>query len=174
MANCLYDYSWRNVLRQEKACAGSCAGAQELGEKAADSRFDLVPDRAYLLEILTGRVIQLPILIPLAWIERAGVSAAHRDDHVRLANGAVGKRLRRRPGEVDALLGHRLDCYRIYVIRGLAARGENLYAFGSQVLQKAGGHLAATGVVDADEQNCRSLSGQSAPSFGATGVATHA
>lgn len=35
------------------------------------------------------RVGQLPVLVAVAWVERAGVTAAHRDDHVGLLDGTL-------------------------------------------------------------------------------------
>ena len=48
---------------------------------------------AHRLERLAGRVIELPVLVALAGIDRAGVAAAHRDHDIGGTHGFVGQRL---------------------------------------------------------------------------------
>ena len=48
-----------------------------------DPTVDVVDDGSYLLDALAGRVGELPVEVLLAGVYGAGVSAAHRDDHVR-------------------------------------------------------------------------------------------
>ena len=70
---------------------------------------DLVADRSYGLEVPAGGIFELPVLVPLSRIERARVTAAHRDDHVGRLDDLLGPRLRVLTGDVDADLGHRRD-----------------------------------------------------------------
>ena len=54
---------------------------------------DLVADRPDRLDVLAGRVVELPVLIALAGVERAGVAAAHGDDDVGVLDGLIGEHL---------------------------------------------------------------------------------
>ena len=58
---------------------------------ARTRRLDLVSDRADVVERLPGRVVELPVEVPLAGVERAGVAAAHRDHDVGRAHELVGR-----------------------------------------------------------------------------------
>src|SRR5437588_5107273 len=70
------------------------ATREQLADQPLDTLVDLVPDPANRLEILAGRVVELPVLVLLAGIDGAGVAAAHRDHGVRDADDLVGERLR--------------------------------------------------------------------------------
>ena len=109
--------------------------------------------RADGVEVLAGRIVELPVLVALAGVDRAGVAAAHRDHDVGGAHDLVGERLRELLAHVDAELGHRLDDGRVDLVgRGAAGRADVDPALGAE-LDETGRHLAATGVVDADEQD---------------------
>src|SRR5699024_4675911 len=54
----------------------------QLGQELPDVVIDVVADPARLLDGGVGRVIQGPVLIPLAGVDRAGVPATHGDDDV--------------------------------------------------------------------------------------------
>ena len=45
--------------------------------------------RRTAVEVLAGRIVELPVLVPLAGIDRAGVAAAHRDHDVGGADDLV-------------------------------------------------------------------------------------
>ena len=51
---------------------------------------DLVADRPDGLDALARRVVERPVLVARAGVERAGVAAAHRDHHVGRLDGVVG------------------------------------------------------------------------------------
>src|SRR4030095_17084813 len=74
-------------------------GRDELVGEAAHPLVDLVADLADLVDRLAGGVVQLPVLIPLAGVDRAGVAAAHRDARIRGADDLVREPL-------CGLLGH--------------------------------------------------------------------
>ena len=82
---------------------------EELGEKRLYSAPYLVSDRSDLLERLAGRVLELPVLVPLPGHQRTGVTASHRHHHVGRAEELVGPGLGELLGDVDPDLGHRLD-----------------------------------------------------------------
>src|SRR4051795_8214260 len=54
----------------------------QIGQKPLHSIGDLVSDPAHRVEVLAGGILELPVLIALARIDGAGVSAAHRDHDV--------------------------------------------------------------------------------------------
>ena len=81
----------------------------EAADEDLDAAADLVADRADGVDAEAGGVVELPVLVALAGEQRAGVTAAHRDDDVGGADDLVGPRLRVLGGDVDADLGHRVD-----------------------------------------------------------------
>ncbi len=66
---------------------------------------------------------RIPVLVPLAGEDRAGVAAAHRDDDIGGADDLVGPRLRVLGGDVDAAFGHRGDRGRVDLDAGFGAAG---------------------------------------------------
>src|SRR5579864_451613 len=59
---------------------GSPAGldAEQLGRELPHAPVDVVADPAHRLEVLAGRVLELPVEVALAREDRAGVAATHR------------------------------------------------------------------------------------------------
>src|SRR5206468_606067 len=94
----------------------------ELREQPAHPAVDLVPDGADLLDRLPGGIGELPVEVPLPWIDGARVAAAHGDHDVDVPRELVGENLRARFGQVDAHLAHRLNDRRVERARGLAPR----------------------------------------------------
>src|SRR5690349_7074670 len=92
-----------------------------VGEQSPDAFFDVVADGAYRLDVLTGRVGQLPVLVTLAGDDGAGITATHRDHHVGGVHDLVGPEFRELAGDVDADLGHRCDCGRVDLVAGFGA-----------------------------------------------------
>ena len=90
----------------------------ELADECADSLVDLVSDAAHRLEILAGRVVELPVLVALPRVDRTGIAAAHRDHDVRGSHDLVRERLRVLLAHVDAELGHGLDDCGIQILCG--------------------------------------------------------
>src|SRR5216684_667138 len=64
----------------------------ELADELLDTDVDLVPDAAHRVQILAGRIVQLPVFISFAGIDRAGVTAAHRYHRVGRADVIVRQR----------------------------------------------------------------------------------
>src|SRR5205823_10945842 len=95
--------------------------------------------------------------VALARIDRARVAAAHRDDHVGGLDHGPGERLRELPADVDADLAHGLDDRGVQLFRGLAAGRAHLDPPGRELIKEPGRHMAAPGVVYADEQDFRNL-----------------
>src|ERR1044071_9141465 len=52
---------------------------KELADQRLDARVDLVTDAAHGGDVLAGGVVERPVLVALAGVDRAGVAAAHRD-----------------------------------------------------------------------------------------------
>src|SRR5918993_4631285 len=78
------------------ACSsgGSFGGSDaELVEQAADAGVDLVADRADCVDALACGVGELPVEVALAGEDRAGVTAAHRDDDYGGLDGVGGAQL---------------------------------------------------------------------------------
>ena len=92
-----------------RASADCQPAREQLGDQPLDALVDLVADAADRLEILAGRVVELPVLVLLAGVDRAGVAAAHRDHDVGGAHDLVGERLRELLAHIDAELVHGLD-----------------------------------------------------------------
>ena len=46
---------------------------------------NVIADAAYGIEALTRGILQHPVLVSLAGEDRAGITAAHSDDHIRLS-----------------------------------------------------------------------------------------
>jgi hypothetical protein len=141
-------------LRVGQGCwsrAGESIG--KLVDESTNACVDLVADAPHCVDVLAGRIVELPVLVAFAGIDRAAVAAAHRDHDIGRANSLVGELLRRLVGQVDAELGHRLDDGRVERVGRLAASGTNADRAPGAELEQAGGHLASTRVVDADEQD---------------------
>src|SRR5664280_1594804 len=86
-----------------------CGGGHELGEQGVDAGVDVVTDPADLGEWAVLRVGQVPVEVPLAGIDRAGIPASHGDHHVGGLHDVVGERLGEGPGQVQPELAHHLD-----------------------------------------------------------------
>src|SRR5260370_3575884 len=93
----------------------------QLADELLDTDVDLVPDCADRVQILAGRIVQLPVFISFAWIDRAGVTAAHRDPHVPRADVILPPRFLTLPSHADPDLAHGVDHTRIQRVRRLAA-----------------------------------------------------
>src|SRR5690606_6630475 len=114
---------------------------------------DVVSDAAHGGGVLTGGVVELPVLIALAGEDRAGVAASHRDHDVGLPHGIGGESARCVCGDVDSLLGHHPDCDGVDALFGLRPGGEHVDAPSGEGGEVPGSHLGAPGIVDADEQD---------------------
>src|SRR5882724_9726115 len=101
------------------APARGSGGPSEALQEHADPPLDLVADGPDLLDAPARGVVELPVLIALARIDRAGVAATHGDHDVGLAGRAVGERFRKLPGDVDPHLGHRLDRRGVHLVGGV-------------------------------------------------------
>ena len=99
------------------------------------------------------RVRQDPVLIALAGEHRARVAAAHGDHDVGRAHDLVRPGLRVLPRDVDADLGHRRDRGGVHLIARLGAARPGDRPVAGQLAEVAQGHLRATGVVGAQEED---------------------
>ena len=112
--------------------------------------------RADVFDGLAGRVVELPVEVPLAGVDRAGVAAAHGDHDVCRADDFLGPGLGELGGDVDAAFGHRGDRRWVHLGAGLAAAGPGDGVVPGEVGEEAHRHLGPTGVVHAQEQHDRS------------------
>src|SRR6266508_2694466 len=85
----------------------------EFDKESFDPPPDLVANRADGSYIEAGRVVELPILVAFAGVERARVATAHCDDDVGRLHDLVRPRLRELAGDVDPDLGHGGDRGRV-------------------------------------------------------------
>src|SRR6188474_2822084 len=144
--------TWSSSSALTRSRSPGPASAREFPDELFDPCPDLVADRSDGVDALTGGVVELPILVAFPGVERAGVAASHRDDDVGFLHGFIGEDLGRGGGDVDAFFGHRLDRDGVDLVGGLGPGGEDIDAASGKVLEVAGGHLGAAGVVDAYEQ----------------------
>src|SRR3954452_4677017 len=107
----------------------------EVREQRLDAFRELVADAADRLDVLAGGVLDVPVLVALAGIDRAGVPTAHRDHRVGGADELVGHRLRELLGDIESHLIHRLDHRRVDPVGGLAACGANVDVAGGVVVE---------------------------------------
>ena len=59
-----------------------CVDREKLGHQPLNALVDLVADHAHRLDVLPGGIVEIPVLVALAGIDRAGIAAAHRDHGV--------------------------------------------------------------------------------------------
>src|SRR5215203_6190545 len=81
-----------------------------------DAKPDLVSNRSHGGDIASGGVVELPVLVALAWEQRASIAASHRDDDVGSAHDLVGPWLRKLVGDINSDLGHGGYCRRVDLI----------------------------------------------------------
>src|ERR687898_2319421 len=81
---------------------------RHLAEQRLHALADLVAHPAHPVEVLLGRIVELPVFVALARVNRAGVAAPHRDHGVGGPHYFVGEWLGELLLEVHADLGHRL------------------------------------------------------------------
>jgi hypothetical protein len=109
--------------RNPRIGLGGVEVAKRVEPQSDDPPVDLVADRADVIDGLASGVLQLPVQVAPARQDRAGVAAAHRDDHAGCLDGFGGQRLRELLGQVKAHLVHdRDDCGVDAVGRGGAGR----------------------------------------------------
>src|SRR5215218_1183612 len=144
-----------NAARASAAARRRRSGCATLGLQIRQKPFhatgDLVSNPANRVEVLAGGVLELPVLVALAGIDGAGVPAAHRDHDVGDADRVVREGLWVLPAQIHPNLGHRLDHPGVELLRGVAAGRANVNPTGGEHVEEPRGHLAAPGVVDADE-----------------------
>lgn len=114
---------------------GSGSVGEESGEEGLDAAIDVVADRPDLVHGLSGGVVELPVEVAFAGEDRAGVAAAHRDDHVGGLDGFGGQRFGKFFGQVEPDFVH-----------GLGHRGVD--GVGGRGPGGADGHLALGVVVE--------------------------
>src|SRR5262245_50346149 len=133
--------------------------SNEVGDQPLDAGVDLVPDAANRVQALAGGIVQRPVLVPLAGIDRARVATAHGDHHVCGPDDLVGQRLRELLAHVESDLAHCDDDGGIDLLTGIAAGGSDVDTPLGAELHEPRRHLAPARVVHADEQHLRHLRG---------------
>src|SRR5215207_9196703 len=86
----------RSADRHHVLC--SVRGRSVVWEQLADQRLhalvEVVADPPHRLRVLPGGVVEVPVFVLLARVDRAGIAAAHRDHDVGSAHDLVRQRLR--------------------------------------------------------------------------------
>src|SRR5581483_3424120 len=59
----------RNSAKSRRGSGGDTSGGDQIGDQRVHTRRDLVADPANGLEVLSGRILELPVLISLAGID---------------------------------------------------------------------------------------------------------
>src|SRR5690625_2764080 len=141
-------FMWCEALRETPP---RCS-VEKLREQRFNACLDLVADGSHRIDTLPCRILEFPILVPLAGEERACVTAAHSDYGIRRLHRFGREDLRLLSGDVDADLAHRFNCDRVNHFRGHRTRRTYLDAVAGEFAQPTGRHLRAPGVVHADEE----------------------
>jgi hypothetical protein len=113
---------------------------------------DVVADRPHHLDALPGRVVEFPVLVALAEEDRAGIAAAHRDDHIGGVGGVVVQLRRGAVRDIDAQPGHRRHRDRVHALGGVRAGRAHNQIVTAVAAGKPGRHLRTAGVVDTHER----------------------
>src|SRR5918996_1221125 len=147
--------SARSTIKTCPLVRRSVALGDELADQSLHALVELVADPPHRLEVLAGRVVELPVLVALARVDRAGVAAAHRDHDVGGPHHFVGQRLGEFLAHVDAELLERRDRVRVDLLgRRRAGRADMDPPLRAQ-LHEPGRHLAAPRVLNADKEHLR-------------------
>src|SRR5216684_4818025 len=131
----------------------SGASRYQFADELLDADVDLVPDSAHRVQILARRIVQLPVFISFARIDRAGVTAAHRYHYVGRSDVIIRQRFWKLSADIQADLAHRLDNARIQRACRLGTGRSDVYATCGVTHEKCRRHLAPTRVVHAHEEN---------------------
>src|SRR5690625_1517089 len=99
-----------------------CSGSRDqILDEVLDTCLDLVADRSYVGDRLACGVVELPVEVLPAGVDRAGVATAHGDDDVGGAYDVVGQRFGELLGDVETHLGHGCDDGGVELVGGLRA-----------------------------------------------------
>lgn len=91
-----------NVVSRARSRSSIAGSGRERLDQLPDSVIELVADPAHDLERLARAIRHGPILVGLAGIDGARVSAAERHDDVCSANDVVGERFGELTSDVDS------------------------------------------------------------------------
>ena len=78
-------------------------------KSASTARSDLVSDRTDRLDVVPRRIVEFPVFVAFAGIQRTGVPTAHGDHDIDGTNDLVGPGLGKLSADVDSDLVHCLD-----------------------------------------------------------------
>lgn len=116
---------------------------------------DGVADRAHGVDALPGPLVEFPVAVALAGEDRAGVAAAHGDQHVRGFDGIGGEHLGI-SAEMPVPTSHMASTAGLIWSAGRAGRA-SLNPVAREAGEERGGRLGAVSVVDAGKQHRRRL-----------------
>jgi hypothetical protein len=122
-----------------------------------DPTVDLVDDRPDIFDRLAGRIVELPIEIALARIDRARIATPHGDDYVGHPGSPAGEGFRELMSGVETALledGHNRG---IELVERFRPDRKDIDSATGVVFEQDAGRQAPSGVVDAEEQHNRSV-----------------
>src|SRR4029079_19069037 len=114
---------------------------------------DVVADRANVVDVLSGGIVQNPFLVAAAGEYRAGITTAHGDHYVGGLHDLVSPGFGVLTGDVDANLGHRLRRRGVDFIAGFGATRPCNGRISCQVSEESHRQLRTARVVGAEEQH---------------------
>src|SRR3984957_4673654 len=116
---------------------------------------DRITNLSNFREVFSAGILQFPVLVALARVDRARVTTAHGHNDVGVATHLVGQLLRRLIRDVDAQLLHRLDDHRIQHVAGIGSGGVDDDSTFGHLARERRRHLRASCVVHAEKENVR-------------------
>ena len=126
---------------------------QELCQESLSAPVDLVNDRAYDLDGLTGRVVEFPVDVTLARVDRARVATAHGDDDIGLLCQLIGQRLGEFLAGVESTVDQERRDRRVQLLTGLGPGRAHVNTTGGVMVEQDPSRQTAPGVVDAEKQD---------------------
>ena len=128
-------------------------GAHQFIEQDTDPSLDPVADDADHIQASSRRIVQLPVEQSGPRVDRTLVAAAHRYDHIDVADHLVGPTNRFCVRDVDRNLSHGLHGRRVHRLCRSGAGGIDAHPVAGQMAHPAGPHLGAAGIVDAEKED---------------------
>ena len=96
----------------------------------------------------------LPVDVPLAGVDGAGVAATRGDDHIGGSNDLIGPGLGNLSPDIPSDLGHGGDGCLVDLVGRLTSSRKDVDSISAESLRPSCGHLRASGIVDAKGRGC--------------------
>lgn len=168
MASAIHSWAITSLLSRGEDAAGigsSVTRNSERRQERLDARSDLVSDRTDRLSCAALRIVEFPVFVALAGIERARVPASHSDHHIDGTDDLVGPGLRELCADVDPDLLHCLYDSDVDLRGRLGTSRVDDDTVAGKLTHPSGCHLGAPRVVDAEEEDGRTADGNEPSTF---------